>query len=501
MFKCLSQKPSVRFTLLTMTLIAGEVMGFAVSFLADIWVLFTCVCGMVLSAIWGWGRFRLVYVAVFLLGCVLAAHTEARLRGVLDANAGMYGPRPVLHLPVEESASVPVRVKNGGWRTEFPSHVGVLPLKVILPLRSQDEPVPKRGEVWDVVGQIAFQKDRMRRFERRKLWAMKQKGGVRTAVAKRKLSWPLIGDELARRAGAGLDWTLELAALNRAILLGRRTELSAERRQMFVDAGTIHLFAISGLHVMVVAWILRALLQRLELVPGLQGLVCTPLIVAYVVLTGSRPSAVRAALMASIWLIGPVFGRQPDSLMAWSVTAFIVYVLSPELLFDLGCSLSFVVMFGIVLWCKWTRQFTPMFGLEQIPKLRSFVGGLGVSLAAWIAGVPVAAAAFGRFTPGGLLANAVVVLCAECMVKIGASALVVSFVCLPLAAILNNVATLFTWMMSFVSSCVASLPFSTFDVEPWGMGKSVAWFMAWFMVLGGVGKFLPRRGFVSKKWW
>lgn len=501
MFKCLSQKPSVQFALFTMTLIAGEVMGFAVSFLADIWVVFTCVCGTVLFAIWGWGKFRLTYVALFLLGGVLAAHTEAQLRGILDANAGMYGPRPVLHLPVEESASVPVRVKNGGWRTEFPSHVGVLPLKVVLPLGNQDVPVPKRGEVWDVVGQIAFQKDRMRRFERRTLWAMKQKGGVRVAVAKRGLSWPAIGDELARRAGAGLDWTLELAALNRAILLGRRTELSAERRQIFVDAGTIHLFAISGLHVMVVAWILRTLLQRLELAPGLQGLVCTPLIVAYVVLTGSRPSAVRAALMASIWLMGPVFGRQPDSLMAWSVTAFIVYVLSPELLFDLGCSLSFIVMFGIVLWCKWTRQFAPLFGLERIPKLRSFVGGLGVSLAAWIAGVPVAASAFGRFTPGGLLANAVVILCAEYMVKIGASALVVSFVCMPLAAVLNNMAAVFTWMMSFVSSCVAALPFSTFEVVPWGLCKSACWYAAWLVFFRFVGMFLPQRGLVSKKWW
>ena len=501
MFNCLKQKPAVRFTCLTMTLIAGEAVGFAVSSLADVWVVFACACGMVLSAIWGWGRCRPVYLSLFLLGCVLAAHTEAQLRGILDTNAGMYGPRPILRLRVEESASKPVRIKNGGWRTEFPSHVGVLPLKVILPLGSRDEPIPKRGEVWDVMGQIAFQKDRSRRYERRTFWAMKQAGGIRVAEAKRALSWPVIGDELARRAGAGLEWADELAALNRAILLGRRTELPAERRQIFVDAGTIHLFAISGLHVMVIAWILRALLLRLELAPGLQGLVCTPLIVAYVVLTGSRPSAVRAALMASIWFMGPVFGRQPDSLMAWAVTAFIVYVLSPELLFDLGCSLSFIVMFGIVLWCKWTRQFAPLFGLERIPKLRSFVGGLGVSLAAWIAGVPVAAAVFGRFTPGGLLANAVVVLCAGCMVKIGASALVVSFVCMPLAAILNNMAAAFTWMMSFVSSCVASLPFSTFDVEPWGIGKSVAWLMTWLMVFGGIGKFLPRRGLVSKKWW
>ena len=431
----------------------------------------------------------------------MSARTEAELRTILNANAGMYGPRPVLRLHVEETATKPEPLKNGGWRVEFPSHVGVVPLKVVLPISTPNMQLPKRGEVWDVVGQIAFQKKRERRFARRTLWAVKREGGRCVVAEKGGLTWPRIGDELARRAGAGLDWTRELAALNRAILLGRRAELSEERRQVFTDAGTIHLFAISGLHVMVVAWILRAILQRLEFAQELQGLVCVPLMIAYVILTGARPSAVRAAFMASIWLMGPVFGRQPNVLVAWSVTVIVVYGLSPELLFDLGCGLSFMVMFGIVLWCKWVHQFAAPSWLLKNRRIRNYVGGLGVSLAAWIAGTPIAAYAFGRFTPGALLANAVVVVCAGFMVKIGASALAVSLLCLPLAAILNNVAAAFTWMMSFVSTCVASLPFSTFEVEPWGLGKSLVWYTAWILFLGVLGRFLPRRGLVTKRWW
>ena len=203
-------------------------------------------------------------------------------------------------------------------------------------------------------------------------------------------------EDLGHRARVGLDWCAELAGFNQAILLGSRGGLTRERRALFAAAGTIHVFAISGLHVMVVAGLITGLLRRFDVPLRARGLVAVPLVAAYTLLTGARPSAVRAAMMASLWFLAPVFGRRPDPLAAWSVTAFAVYLFHPERLFDVGCTLSFAVMFGIVLWIDGTRYLvSPLPGETVVGwrwtdwkgKLRrkagAFAQAMGVSFAAW----------------------------------------------------------------------------------------------------------------------
>ena len=57
-----------------------------------------------------------------------------------------------------------------------------------------------------------------------------------------------------------------------------------------------------------------------------------------------RASAVRACLMALLYLAAPLIGRRPNALMALAGTALIVHALQPWLIFDIGCVLSFTVM-------------------------------------------------------------------------------------------------------------------------------------------------------------
>ncbi len=493
--------PSVRLAFAAGTLVAGEVLGFAVSGVADAWVWFGFLGALAFLAAYGWGLRHMGFPALLMLGVVLALRTEATLRDLLDGNEGLYGPRPVLEVPVEGEVNHRRNAKTGAWRVDFQSHVGPMPLKVVLPV-SDEAHLPRVGETWRVDGWISRKKDLRSRYARRTLWVPETTRAGRVAEARfdvARAGWTALGEELARRAGEGLSWCPELAGLNRAILLGRRNDLSRERRRAFVDAGTIHVFAISGLHVMMVAWLLRSLLARVGVSPRGCGLIGLPLVWAYVVLTGARPSAIRAATMALLMFAAPILGRRSDSLAAWSVTALGVYALSPELVFDIGCALSFTVMFGIVFWCHWSRYFRPWFAEGSC--WRRLAGNLGVSFAAWVAGVPLAASAFGRFTPGGLLANLAVVVCAEWMVKVGASALAVSFVCVPLAALLNNVAAACTWGMTVVSERVAALPFSSFEVEPWSAMSCALWYLFWFLALLPLSAILPRRAPTSKRWW
>ena len=497
----LPQSPSTRLACAAAVLIAGEAAGFSIPHAALAWPWIAAIAAWALAAAWGWGARHLRWAAIFAAGAVLALRTEAKLMRALDENAGLYGPRGAVELHVDGNVSEPRRLKNGGWRIFFASHIGPMPLTVAIPANPHAPP-PSAGEIWSIDGAISWRTDESKRYDRRTLWVRRRCDAQRVAATtpwNPRAQWENVGAELARRAGAGLEWNEELAALNRAILLGRRTDLPQERRRMFADAGTIHVFAISGLHVMVVAYFLRELLMRLDVPEGARGLICLPLVAAYVALTGARPSAVRAATMVAFMLVAPVFGRRPNALAAWSVTALVVYGLSPERLFDIGCTLSFTVMLGIVLWIKWTRTLSPWFRPGSRPA--RICAGLGVSLAAWIAGAPITAHAFGRFTPGGLLANIAVMACAQLMVKTGLGALAASLVCLPLAAILNNFAAAFTWAMAFASKCVAALPGATFEVEPWTAGACIAWYAAWAAALVLVGRVLPQRTLAPRRWW
>ncbi len=489
-------------------LVAGEAAGFALARLglSVIWP-GLALAGLVgaLAAYGLWGARRLAFPLVFALGLVLALRTDATLRAVLDENAGLHGPRSALRLPVEgDVRSLPSKKKKSPGhpvRHDFLSHIGPIPLKVVVSVPPGGA-VPQPGETWLMNGWISQKDDPARRYGRRTFW-VPETAAVRCPETNlldvARANWSALGEALARRVELGLDWNAELVGLNRAILLGRRSDLSPERKQTFADAGTIHVFAISGLHVMVIAWLLKESLTRLGAPPRLRGLVCIPLMWAYVILTGARPSAIRAATMATFLLAAPTFNRRPDMLASWSVTAFAVYGLSPENLFDLGCALSFAVMFGIVFWLQWVQHFEPWF--EEKSRARRYAAELGVSFAAWLAGVPLTAYAFGRFTPGGLLANFAVLRCAKWTVRFGAGGLAASFVCLPLAALLNIVSATCTWSMTWVSETVAHLPFSNFIVTPWSGFTCLLWYVACFLVLDILGHVLPRRGLAPRRWW
>lgn len=495
-------------------LIAGEAAAFAVPRVADAWGWLVVLALPLLLAGYGWAVRWTGWGALFVLGAVLAFRTETRLEDALSVWAGDASWRNPVPLVVEGE----VHVVNGGTdrartpaahpdhhnrplHVDFEAHLGPMPLKVVVPVAAGD-PLPAPGETWAVSGRLSHREDRLNRYARRTLWVPVPTGACRRACARgvtARAVWQARTRACSGCAGVGLEWSSELAGLNRAILLGRRDGLSRAQRQVFVDAGTIHVFAISGLHVVIVAWFLRALLMRLDLASRAAGLVALPLVWGYVVLTGAHASAVRAALMASLCLLAPVLGRRPDLLSAWSITALVVYGLNPERLFDVGCSLSFAVMFGIAVWLRWSRPLASPF--EAYGWWARRAAAFGVSFAAWVAGAPIAAHVFGRFTPGGLLANIIVMECAQPMMKCSVGALAASGFCLPLAGVLNNVAALFIWVMVTVSAWVAALPFSSFDVARWSYLQCAAWYAGWSVALVVLGRVLPRRVHEPKKWW
>ena len=276
--------------------------------------------------------------------------------------------------------------------------------------------------------------------------------------------------DLSRRIGLGLGHDREAAALNRAILLGERSRLPRRTRQVFVASGTMHVFAISGLHVMAVAKVLVLLLTLLLVPRRWAGVVAIPVLWGYVRLIGCPPSAVRAALMASFYYLAPVCWRRPNLLRSWELAFLVIHVCSPLMVTNVGNALSFSVMLSLAL--------VEECGLRTGVRLPSLV----VALVVWSAGVPIAAHVFGRVTPGGILANLVLVGAATWTVFSGAVGALASFISETLAAHLNNLSALCTRAMVGVSELVSRLPGTNFEVVEWSLLQCAGWYVVMGLV-------------------
>ena len=352
------------------------------------------------------------------------------------------------------------RPANNGWGS-FTAQADGFKVKVIFPLKDLTA-MPQPGEIWRVCGRLG-------REERgvRKLWVKGEQAGIeKTGELKTRnlMTWcARLKRKLSKRMGLGVDATT--ANLNRAIILGERWRIDGESRAGFITAGRMHVFAISGLHVMVVAKTMLILLALLAVPHRTAPAVMLPFLWLYVYMTGLSPSAVRAATMATFYFSAGIFRRKANALVAWSLTFIIIHLIDPMSILEVGSVLSFTVMFAILLIGRYLEDFPP-----------SKWHFLAYSTAAWAAGVPVTAHVFGQVTPAGIVANLALVPIAAVEVSVGFAGMLAGMVSDAAGTLMNGLASLVIKLMYAISYAAAHLPFASVEVEPWGWRAVVLWY-------------------------
>lgn len=141
-------------------------------------------------------------------------------------------------------------------------------------------------------------------------------------------------------------------AMIQALILGQRQHLDVETSQNFRDAGVIHILALSGLHVGIVLLILRYVTRWMHNIKHgrwIQSAIIIMLLWCYAVLTGMSPSILRAVTMFSFIAIGMNIRRKSSVYHSLAVSAFLLLLINPKLLFHVGFQLSYTAVFSIVL--------------------------------------------------------------------------------------------------------------------------------------------------------
>ena len=223
-------------------------------------------------------------------------------------------------------------------------------------------------------------------------------------------------------------------ALLAATMLGRTALLPADAKEAFATTGTLHLFAISGLHIAGMAAALLWLTRRARLPEIPAGVAILALLWLYVQVTGASPSSVRAWIMAAFLWGGRAGERATPALQSLALACAVTLILTPEACADAGFQLSYAAVLGIIvagapaadLCARPTEEerLTPPEARTATQKLRwrarkFLLGGLCVSLAATLAGTPLTLGHFGTASWGGVFVNLVLVPLSEIPLMLG----------------------------------------------------------------------------------
>ena len=316
---------------------------------------------------------------------------------------------------------------------------------------------------------------------------------VATSPRDLEITSPATGFSLPRIAASCRKWmesTLRegissdplVCNLLAGIVLGVTSDIPDTLQDEFRQTGTFHLFSVSGLHVGMIALILWQAFRMAGVGRGIATCVIIPALFFYALLTGWKPSSVRAATMTAIFLIGMASGRQSIALNSLCAAAFVILLQSTNELFNPGFQLSFTVVAAILLvagpFQEWIRTrlepdpFIPVSLWTKWQKKRHEAAGqmaglLAVSLAAWIGSLPLTVFYFHMVSLSALAANLLVVPMSFLIMATAVLALASGLASSVLAAIFNNANLVFTKILLLIIQAAASLPGSFLPVGNW----------------------------------
>jgi competence protein ComEC len=208
-----------------------------------------------------------------------------------------------------------------------------------------------------------------------------------------------------------------------AMTLGSKKEIPAEIRDSFSKTGTSHILSISGLHISMVAvtffllffLVLKSseyLMLKCNIIK-LASFLSFALVITYAFIAGMGVTVMRATLMAFIFLMAILSGKQKDLYNTLALAALVILLIAPEALFDISFQLSFMSVLSIIYIVPRLNQLIPHDFFVSYPRIQSviryFLTASLVCIAATLGTLPIIAFYFDRVSLVTLIANLIAV--------------------------------------------------------------------------------------------
>ncbi len=301
-----------------------------------------------------------------------------------------------------------------------------------------------------------------------------------TRLAAQARDW--IRSQLAR----GIHASPEKLALIESMVLGVNAETPPEMRDLFQKTGTLHLLAVSGLNVAMLATIALMILKPLRVKRTAAVMLTILVLAAYAMITGLSPSCTRAAIMAAFILAAPCFDRSSNALNSLAGAAFVLLAWDTNQLFSVGFQLSFGIVFVILVFARriqepmslWTNpdSFIPKELWSKAQRFRVtmwhlFAAATGVNIASWLGSLVFMAGYFHLISPVAIVANFIAVGIAFCILALGLAS-VVSAAAGAVSVLFNHANSLCASVLLWIIGGFAQVPYGYVYVEVPRIGES-----------------------------
>ena len=253
--------------------------------------------------------------------------------------------------------------------------------------------------------------------------------------------------------------------------------LSDELQDNYRTAGVIHLLVVSGTQVSIILASVLAVCGYFGFSGTIRLITVTLANLMFTVMVGAGPSIVRAAVMCEAALIAKAFERENDFYNSLAISAFVLLVLNPLNLFDIGFQLSFMA--------TWALFYIAPAIEEQIVKYvpACLSGTVAISIAPTIATTPIIFYNFGQISFVSIISNFMIVPWVEITVILGFVSTIIGLVFLPIAYVLNNTLTLILAMLNGVIYLFSGFPFACRYFTPPGLLVILIYYI---ILVGGI---------------
>lgn len=201
-----------------------------------------------------------------------------------------------------------------------------------------------------------------------------------------------------------------------SLALGDRSDLDRDFQEKLSSAGVMHLFAISGLHVGIIFGFLMIILYPVLFLPSgkiIRWLIALGMIWVFAWFVGFTPSVTRAVFMISFYYLTLVIQRNTNIYHTLAFTAFVLLLIQPNQLFEVGFQLSYSAVFFIAWLFQPVRKLLPRY---RKPYKNYFFNLMSVTTVAQLGVLPISVFYFNKFSGLFLIGNLVILPFATTMV-------------------------------------------------------------------------------------
>ncbi len=280
----------------------------------------------------------------------------------------------------------------------------------------------------------------------------------------------------------------EEASLIKAIIAGDKSDLSETTKNLFSEAGIYHIIAISGLHIHIFSGIILFITEKFHRKYGKTAAVI--LILLYCIFSGASISAVRATIMALIYIFGKFIYRNSNVLNSLAISGFLILFFNPLYLFDIGFQYSFGAVLSIVIFSKPIEKILKRKISSQSAKI------IAPSIAVLIITKGLVWFHFYNVSLIDVFVNLIIIPFAGILIFFGFISGLLGLISYEIAMLFSSIVYYILKLYRFVCQLAVNTPFSYILIGKMGIITAVLYFFAVILFALKLYKIISKRFFI-----